>query len=331
MLNDKLALINWIKNTNANKILVIGHANADPDAVASALALKELVEKIKVGVNVDVTFPESISEISTHILKMLNMNDITINIEPNHDYYVLVDTSSPEQLAELGDKILKSEKPILIIDHHKILPITNKTVIAYIDENSPANAELVYDLFKECSIIPSVKIAQLLLTAILHETRRFMFARQSTFKTVMELIENGADYSSAQDMIKLTIDYSERVARLKAANRLRAYAVNENIIVITWVGAFEASVAKSLIDLGADVVFVLNADDDKVSRISARSKASIELDLSEIMAKIAAKFNGVGGGHKNAAGAHVSGVSDLIVKEILNEIESRMGRLKRII
>jgi nanoRNase/pAp phosphatase (c-di-AMP/oligoRNAs hydrolase) len=330
LLNDKSAIIDWIRNTSANKILITGHANADPDAVASALSLKELIERIR-NIIVDITFPEGVSELSSHILKMLNMNNIIINIEPDHDYYILVDTSSPEQLGELGDKILKSKKPIIIIDHHRMLPITNKIVATYIDENSPSSAELVYNLFKDCSITPSVKTAQLLLTAILHETRRFMYAQQSTFKTIVELIQYGADYNLAQEMIKLTVDYSERVARLKAASRIRAYAINENIIIITWVGAFEASVAKSLIDMGADVVFVLNTDDDKVSRISARSKASINLDLSEIMSKIAKKFNGIGGGHKNAAGAHLNGSNDLVVKEILSEIELKMGKLRRII
>jgi len=330
LLNDRSALINWIRNASVNKILITGHANADPDAIASALSLKELIEKIK-NVSVDVTFPESMSELSSHILKMLNIDNIIINLEPNHDCYILVDTASLEQLGELGNKILKSEKPIIIIDHHRILPTINKVPVAYIDENSPSSAELIYNLFKDCSIVPSVKTAQLLLTAILHETRRFMYAQPSTFRTVVELMQYGADYNLAQEMIKLTIDYSERVARLKAASRIRAYTVNENIIIITWVGAFEASVAKSLIDVGADVVFVLNTDDDKVFRISARSKASINLDLSEIMTKIANKFNGIGGGHKNAAGAHLNGSNDLVVKEILSEIELRMGKLKRII
>lgn len=330
MLNDKNALINWIINTNLHKILITGHANADPDAVASALGLKELIIKIKSNVIVDITFPESISESSSHMLESLNLLNAITSVVPNHDCYILVDTSTPEQLGELGKKILESDRPIIVIDHHRLLP-SDRITIAYIDENSPSSAELVYDLFREFSLTPSQEIAQLLLTAIIYETRRFSFARLLTFKTVIDLLQVGADYNLAQDLTKLAMDYSEKIARLKAASRIRVYSINEKIIVITWVGAFEASVAKSLIDLGADIVFVLNTDDDEVSRISSRSKPNIEIDLSEIMVKIANKFNGVGGGHRNAAGAHLKGKSELIVREILSELELKMGKLKRLV
>ncbi|MEM3833148.1 MAG: DHH family phosphoesterase [Thermoprotei archaeon] len=331
LINNKTALINWIINTDAHRILITGHANADPDAVASALGLKELITKIKSStIIIDITFPEGISESSSRVLESLNFLDAITSVEPNHDCYILVDTSTPEQLGELGKKILESKKPIIIIDHHKILP-SDKITIVYADENSPSSTELVYDLFREFLLIPSQKIAQLLLTAIIYETRRFTFARTLTFKTVIDLIQAGADYNLAQDLIKLEMDYSEKIARLKAASRIRVYSVDKKIIAITWIGAFEASVAKSLIDLGADVVFVLNTDDNVVSRISARSKSNIEIDLSEIMIKIARKFSGIGGGHKNAAGAHLKGESELITREILKELETKMGKLKRLI
>ena len=94
--------------------------------------------------------------------------------------------------------------------------------------------------------------------------------------------------------------------------------MNGIIIATAHIGAFEASVARSIIASGADIVLVISGKKAEL-RGSARSKAPIELNIAEIVEQISQEFGGEGGGHRNAAGFNIKKVvGKKMQKEILN-------------
>ena len=62
----------------------------------------------------------------------------------------------------------------------------------------------------------------------------------------------------------LPIDTSERLAKLKACKRAKIIRVNDWIIALSHVSAFQAPAAKALIDLGAHVSAVAGQKNGKI-------------------------------------------------------------------
>jgi nanoRNase/pAp phosphatase (c-di-AMP/oligoRNAs hydrolase) len=282
------------------KILVLCHENADVDAVASVTvtceALTSLGAKAIAGC-------ESLSKLAEHVLSLMGRQ---IQTDPpfDADYFLLLDTSSLEHLGTKFSEKLKNTK-VLMVDHHRPVEGTKKYLLAaYIDETSTSEAELVLRLLKELEFVPSPQQSTLLLAGILTDTAELRLAKPKTFDAIRELLQLGADYTKAQELIKLPDEPSRRIAMLKAAKRAEIEEIKDFIVVFSEVGAFEADAAVALLKLGADLAFVGSQDDERI-RVSARARPEVcertRLHLGELMMEAAKTFNGSGGGHAGAA------------------------------
>ena len=78
-------------------------------------------------------------------------------------------------------------------------------------------------------------------------------ASSTTLKNIAELIDAGVNAQETLAMLSLPMDFSERVARLKASRRTKLFKINEWIIALSHVSAYETSAARALIELGAHV------------------------------------------------------------------------------
>jgi nanoRNase/pAp phosphatase (c-di-AMP/oligoRNAs hydrolase) len=80
------------------------------------------------------------------------------------------------------------------------------------------------------------------------------------------------------------------------------------LVIITPCNSYDASAAKGLIDLGADVSFVFAWEKKPNFRITARASTTVlqetKLDLSKVMERIGIQYGGSGGGHDGAAGCY---------------------------
>jgi hypothetical protein len=114
-------------------------------------------------------------------------------------------------------------------------------------------------------------------------------------------------------MIIAPIDLSERLARLKAVGRAKIHRIGEWVVAMSEISAFQASAARALLDVGADVAIVGGVKDGEL-RISLRStqvffeKTGLHLGR-DIAAAIGSEIEGAGGGHGMSAG--VNGKGDL--------------------
>ncbi len=327
--NKKIeSLLNFIKPRN--KIGIISHVNADPDALASALTLNFLIHKLKENVKSSLIFPEGISKVSKNILLTIGLSvEYTKVFEESYDGIFLVDASSYGQFGKLSSMIKQYKGNIFIIDHHSpskdIVSDSYDTIII----NEVASAIIIYEISKRLSIELNKELYSLILAGILYDTRRFLHVTPLTFKIVSELLEKGVNYLQIVNSLQQEMDISERIARLKASKRMRIFRLGDWLVVLTRVSAFEASAARAIISLGADVVFVAGGKGDEL-RISARisntffNKTGISLG-KDLLPEIARKLNAAGGGHDLAGGINGKGDHEVALDLCLKILSEKLG------
>lgn len=287
------------------RIIITTHENADPDALCSAFALRNLIELLSPETKIALYF-DGLSLVAQQIVEKFNL-DIRLPVDISCDGIILVDANNPEQLGELKTRI-NLKLPKLIVDHHSppsnLEQITKFTVI---DEDSIAACEVVFNIYQFFNIKLSQIMASLIFLGILYDSRHLLLATNRTIHIIDELIKFGIEYSDMIEVLTLSMDRTERIARLKAAQRTVLHEFDGWIVAISHVSAFEASACRALIGLGADVALVYGEKQDEI-RFSARATAEAikktALNLAIVMEKVGPVIHGEGGGHEGAAGCN---------------------------
>ncbi len=319
------ALINEIESFE--RIIILCHQNADPDAIGSAYALSYLLKKNFPHIE-NVIVSESLNKLSKRIVDKFKFKILDDIVLKKTDILIMVDTNNLDQLGKIGKEIKKLDNPTIVsIDHHLIHPQTTEIAkLCIIDDNRSSTSEIIFLMYKGCNIVIPRSVAFLLLAGITYDSRHFLIANLDTFRIAALLLETGIDYDEILEILRLPMDSSESIARLKAAQRLKIYKIEGWIVVTSHVGAFEASAARSILNLGADISIVLSEDAKKnIVRISARAKPSVckatKLHLGKVMEKIGTIIDGVGGGHQTAAACNGKKNGEKGIKRILKDIE----------
>jgi phosphoesterase RecJ-like protein len=303
-----------LDDINAKNVVLLCHHNADPDAICSAYAFAGLLKRLKPELEVEIVASHGISRLAKHILTQL---PIEVQAQPrlaDADAIVLLDTNTIQQLNSLAEKVKTSKAPIIVIDHHAPHPETERLAkICITDENASSTCEIVYSFFKQMDAELDENEAKALFLGIAFDTRHFILANSCTLKTVAELINFGVNAQETLSLLSLPMDFSERIARLKACKRVKLLKVGNWIIALSHVGAYQASAARALIELGAHVAVVAGQENDSLE-ISLRSNREFyettRVHLGRDVAKPLGEYlHGMGGGHSTAAG--VNGVGDV--------------------
>jgi phosphoesterase RecJ-like protein len=307
-------VIKILDETNASKVLLLCHHNSDPDAVCSAFAFQSLLKTLKPTLSIEIGTGNGVSRLSKHVLKFI---PITVNEKPNvedAEAIVLLDTNTIQQLGKLAERITQTAAPLIVIDHHAAHPETEhiaKLVITH--EEAASTCEIVYSFYKELDVKPDLNVAKALFLGIAFDTRHFVLANSSTFQTIAELGELGVNAQETLSTLSLPMDFSERVARMKACRRAKLLKVGNWIIALSHVSAYQASAARALVDLGAHMAAVAGQKNDNIE-ISMRCTRDFNLETGIHLGRDIAKplgeyLHGMGGGHATAAG--VNGVGDV--------------------
>jgi nanoRNase/pAp phosphatase (c-di-AMP/oligoRNAs hydrolase) len=243
-------LIAIIEEKHASFVLLLCHRNADADAICSAYGLQGLIKRFYPNIVVEIGCPAGVNKPSKTLLENL---PITVNLKPNFEsaeVIVLLDMNTVEQLDESADAIKKSPAPKIIIDHHAPNPETMQLCkLCFVDDKAAANCELVYRLYEEADVKPTLNEAKALFVGIAFDTRHFALGSSSTFQIVAKLVVAGFDVQDTLATFALPIDPSERMAKLKACKRAKIVKVGDWIVSLSHVSAFQASAAKSLVEL----------------------------------------------------------------------------------
>ncbi|MCW4023774.1 MAG: DHH family phosphoesterase [Candidatus Bathyarchaeota archaeon] len=322
-------IIDLLKEKNASFALLLCHKNADADAICSAYAFQCLLKRFLPDLISEIGTPQGVNKPSKRLLEQL---PITVNCKPNiesADVLFLMDTNTIEQLDQVSDAIKKSAAPVVIIDHHAPSPETvNTCKVCIIEEHAAATCELVYDLYRQANVKPTLNEAKAMFIGIAFDTRHFALASSATLKALGALVDSGIDAQETLAMISLPIDNSERLAKLKACKRAKIIKINDWIIALSHVSAYQASAAKSLVDLGAHMSAVAGKKEDKIE-ISLRcsrhfhQQAGVHLG-TDIAVPLGELLGGVGGGHAMASGVSGTGEIDEALKMCLKLLKQKI-------
>ncbi|MEM0232677.1 MAG: DHH family phosphoesterase [Candidatus Nezhaarchaeales archaeon] len=315
-----------VKETS--KIVITSHQNSDVDAVLSCLVVKKLINKMNPSAIVSVVT----AGMNVQARKIIESLGISSEVRdgdsmPEYDLCLLIDVNNPMHLGSLRDYI-NYDKPMIIIDHHRpSINIPSKALVI-LDENAVATAEVLCDLMINIDVRPSKEEAQCLLIGILSDSRRLSMGTSKTMKNVAYLLSCGASLSEAVTILSTPMTYSEKIARLKASQRALIYSLGQWIIAISNVGSYEASAARALVDLGADLAAVCNELNDEVRLCARASEEFVKktgIHLGEEMDKLSALMSGSGGGHAGAACATIPKGCEDVMNRFLTLISDRLG------
>ncbi|MEM4576834.1 MAG: DHH family phosphoesterase [Candidatus Nezhaarchaeales archaeon] len=323
---DLVRLLRLIKH--ASKIVVTSHQNSDVDAVLSCYVIKELINRLNPSANINIVT----SGMNLQAKKVVESLGISLEIQEgsvllDYDVCIFVDVNNPMHIGALKDYIIH-DKPIVIIDHHKPSINMPQNALTIIDEKAVAAAEVVCDLIRYMDFKPTKEEAQCLLVGILSDSRRLSIGSIKTLRNMAFLLSCGASLSEAIAVLGMPMNFSEKIARLKASQRASIYCLGQWIIAISNVGSYEASAARALIDLGADVAAVCNELNGEVRlciRASEDFAKRTNIHLGEILERLSLSMSGSGGGHATAACATIPRRYSEVVSGLLNLLSDALG------
>ncbi|MHA1226290.1 MAG: DHH family phosphoesterase [Candidatus Hodarchaeales archaeon] len=319
-----LLLLEFLRNFKGNYYLVV-HDQADPDAIGSAVAFQFFILSINPYASVFLVETKT-SQLGLLLLDKINFQFNIVskeNIE-TEGAIIFLDTSQVDEYTK------KHGNHILVFDHH--IPLNSYDNIHF-DFRLPefySTAEIITSLFYFSNINPTTQVKIALLVGLLFDTRRFFFADKETFECLAYLIKDDPSiYRKSLSYLFNNRGISERIACIKAAQRMKLVKINEYILLFSNVSAFEASAARALINLGGDLAIVISKSSSE-TRISCRSTPEFnsKTDISlgkDIIPHIIGKFGGTGGGHDGAAGYNASKPLEVLeIKNFLIDLISSM-------
>jgi nanoRNase/pAp phosphatase (c-di-AMP/oligoRNAs hydrolase) len=319
-----------LNRLDAKLVVLLCHHNADPDAICSAYAFASLIKQARPQTMVEIGAAQGVSRLSKHLLSFLLVD---VKTQPNVEkanVIVLLDTNTIQQLDTLADKIRKTQTPVIVIDHHAAHPETQQmATLCITNEESSSTCEIVYNLYKQANLPLGANEAKALFLGIAFDTRHFILANSTTLKNIAALIDTGVNAQETLAILSLPMDFSERVARLKASRRTRLFKIDEWIIALSHVSAFQASAARAIIELGAHVAVVAGQKNESIE-ISMRANPEFHKQTGIHLGKDIAKplgeyLNGMGGGHSTAAGVNGTGDLDTGLKRCLRLLKEKIG------
>ena len=322
-------IISLIDKLDAKLVVLLCHHNADPDALGAAFAFSRLLERLRPELSIEIAAAQGPSKLSKFMLKAL---PVKLTEQPRieeADLIVLLDTNTIQQLGEWSEKVKASNSPLIVIDHHASHPETERiATMCVADEEASSTCEIVYRFFKEAEVEITEVEAKALFLGIAFDTRHFVIAKSTTLKTVADLIDAGVNVEKALPLLSLPMEYSERIARLKASRRVKLMDIQGWLIAFSHVSAYQASAARALIGLGAHVAIVAGQRGDTV-QISLRSSRDFHektgIHLGRDIAKPLGEYlHGMGGGHSVSAGANGVGDVEASLKRCVRLLKQRL-------
>ena len=307
------------------RFAVLGHVRPDGDALGSQLALGLSLKQL--GKDVRIWNEEGMLEKYSFLP---NANLLTKPpAEPEDvDVAIALDTAIQNRLGN-SLAAVRSAKVWINIDHHPSNPGYGDLV--YIDPNSPATGQILFELIKSEKLPIDAAIAENLYVAISTDTGSFQYPNTTarTFEIAAELVRAGVDVGRVSQLTYENYP-RRRVELLRDLLGTMRFDANDRVASFS----LSLATAKKLGVLPEDneglidhlrairgvivAVFFEELADGKV-RVSMRSK-----NEKVNVCAICEKFGG--GGHVLAAGARVRGSLAEVERRILEEVRDVVGR-----
>ena len=313
----------------SSHVFIMGHRNADLDAVGAAMGIACLcrIKGKKASIVLDKQanaaerLVEEIEQVPEYREVFLSGQDALLESD-NRSILVVVDTNRPDQVE--CKPLLEAIPRVCVVDHHRraadyINPVVVNLHEPYASSASELVTELVMYAVDSKDVLPIE--AKSMLAGICLDTKFFnVRAGERTFEAAAALRRMGADPTEVKKLLQN--DFQDTMAKYQIIRSARLYRQELAIAALntTTTRVLAAQAADELLNIsGITGSFVLYPDEDQVI-ISARSIGSANVQI--ILEPLG------GGGNTATAGAQMKGVStkealDMLVESIDKFYEER--------
>lgn len=326
------SLAETLRKISSSNVSIITHSGGDPDSIGSAFVVSNIVAKLSGRTPPPMIVPEGETSLVNSILEHLRANSLDEVVES--DYYILVDVGSLGQLGPGVSRVAEKGPRIIVIDHHSFVQDNYPSgAQLFIREDYPSTSEIIFDLCISMGYTLSVKEAEALFLGLYYDTARLSIATAKSMLRLCQLSEMGIEPKTLISKVEAGMDISERIARLKSAERMNLFRIGDWLFALSDVGSYHSSAARSLLHLGAHVAIVAGEDSLQVT-LALRStqeffqKTGISLGR-DLCPNIASAFSGSGGGHPTAAGAKCSGSIQEVLDYTLKLLSKLLGEKEK--
>jgi phosphoesterase RecJ-like protein len=307
-----------------HRFLLSAHARPDGDAVGSVLACGMILDQL--GKEVDMVSADPVPLIYQGLPCARAIRHVS-HVEGSYDAVILLECDGIERSRLVG----LENRFIINIDHH----VSGRAFgnVNWIDTDSCAVAEMIYNLAEATAVQITPDMATCLYTAVLTDTGSFCYAGTDahTFELAGDLVRRGADPTviaqntyfsnptSKMLLLGAALSNLKRDGRLAwmwvtHEDMLRTHAVEEDC---------EGLVNYAIAIAGVDVAVFLRELPNRSVRLSLRSKG--ELNVARVAERLG------GGGHAHASGCTIDGplprAADYILDQLRGCLQSPVHEL----
>ena len=303
------SLIDFI-NTGTN-FVVVGHEEPDGDCVGSQLAIHSLL--CRMGKK---AIPSSAGPFERTELKSFEQFFLPFPLEREGLRLLVMDCSARERVGNLPIEGL----PSAIIDHHVSGNPWGDAV--YLDTEASSVCFMTEKIYTALGIKPTKEEAELLLFGICTDTGFFRHLDEKgseTFFTTARLVAAGASPKKIYGIMDGGKSLNSRLLAGSCLARTRSYHSGKLLVTDETLEESEqfghlsrdSDLIYRLLQSveGAEAVAIVRQENKEECSMGLRSRDRIDV------AAIAKSFGG--GGHKNAAGAKVSGNSAQLEEKLV--------------
>ena len=308
----------------SSQIFIMGHKNADLDAVGAAMGICCLCRKkgkqayivLDLQNNASDRLIEEIRQVSEYKTTFISAQEALLLCD-NRSTLVVVDTNRPDQVEDRH--LLEAIPKVCVVDHHRraadyITPVVVNLHEPYASSASELVTEMLEYVVEKKDVLPIE--AKSLMAGIFLDTKSFnVRTGERTFEAAAFLRQLGADTVEVKKLLQN--DFQDTMAKYQIIKSARLYRQDLAIAALNSATSrtLAAQAADELLNIsGITASFVLYPDGDRVI-ISARSigDANVQMILEPLG----------GGGNTATAGAQVR---DSSVKDVLDRLVTSIDK-----
>lgn len=280
-----------------NSIVIARHIGPDPDALASSIALKEIIET---------NFPEKEVYVVGNSASRFKYLGVMDKLPDDVSQALLIVTDTPDRKRVDGVEIDKFAYRIKI-DHHPF--VEEFCELEFIDDTASSASQMIIELAFKTKMKIEKSTAEKLYLGVVEDTNRFLhdYTTTKTFDLVSELIKRTEiDFTKLYDKIYMRNFRDIKFSGYIATNLI----VNDN--GLAYIKLTDEQLKENGVDCGVPgnlignfdyieeikvLVFLSEDVNNKYIKCNIRSRGPI-------INEIASHYNG--GGHALASGAKLS-------------------------
>jgi len=308
----------------SGNVFIMGHKNADLDAVGAAVGISCLCRKkgkkanivLDMEVNASKKLVEEIRQDPEYRDMFISGQDALLMAD-TRSILIVVDTNRPDQVEY--KPLLEAISKVCVVDHHRraadyISPVVVNLHEPYASSASELVTEILLYAVEKDDVLPVE--AKALLAGICLDTKFFnVRTGERTFEAAAALRRMGADTTEVKKLLQN--DFQDTMAKYQIIKSARLYR-DEIAIAAMNTGTTRVLAAQAADDLlnisGITASFVMYPDEEQVI-ISARSIGSANVQV--ILEPLG------GGGNTATAGAQMKNVS---VAEALDRLVASIDK-----